>query len=150
MTLQKKKVHLIKQSYLSFLKLTDRGSSRPNNKTMVVQKKDRKAARKSALATLKSRRSGGGNLSALNDNDDDMHPSATNNSNSALDSYHATMEDVYDTYADEEEYRQLVEKEREREDFVVDDGEFLQHKVHIFKMREYMSYAESTCLCCVM
>ena len=91
---------------------------------MVVQKKDRKAARKSALATLKSRRSGGG-LSALNDNenDDDMHPS-TNNSSSALDSYHATMEDVYDTYADEEEYRQLVEKEREREDFVVDDGEF--------------------------
>ena len=90
---------------------------------MVVQKKDRKAARKSALATLKSRRSGG--LSALNDNnddiDDDMHPSS-----SALDSYHATMEDVYDTYADEEEYRQLVEKEREREDFVVDDGEFNQ------------------------
>ena len=96
---------------------------RQHKTTMVVQKKDRKAARKSALATLKSRRSGGG-LSALNDNnDDDMHPS-TNNSSSALDSYHATMEDVYDTYADEEEYRQLVEKEREREDFVVDDGEF--------------------------
>lgn len=96
---------------------------------MVVQKKDRKAARKSALATLKSRRSGG--LSALNDNDDDddddMHPSAAAANNSALDSYHATMEDVYDTYADEDEYRQLVEKEREREDFVVDDGE-LKHK----------------------
>ena len=98
---------------------------------MVVQKKDRKAARKSALATLKSRRSGGGgNLSALNDDDDGMHPATNNNSSSALDSYHATMEDVYDTYADEEEYRQLVEKEREREDFVVDDGE-LKHKIKI-------------------
>ena len=104
---------------------------------MVVQKKDRKAARKSALATLKSRRSGGG-LSALND--DDMHPSPSGAvGSSALDSYHATMEDVYDTYADEEEYRQLVEKEREREDFVVDDGEFHIEYMYFKKMREYMS-----------
>eukprot|EP00984_Skeletonema_dohrnii_P018451 scaffold8637_cov153-Skeletonema_dohrnii-CCMP3373.AAC.1 len=74
------------------------------------QKKDRKASRQAALATLKSRRSG---LTSSNE------PAA-----SALDSYNAEVEDVYDDIYDEEEYRRRVESERLKEDFVVDDGEF--------------------------
>lgn len=45
-----------------------------------------------------------------------------NSASSALDSYDATVEDVYDG-VDEEEYRRIVERERAKEDFVVDDGE---------------------------
>jgi len=75
-------------------------------------KKDRKASRQAALATLKSRRSG---LTSSNE------PTAHH---SALDSYNAEVEDVYDDIYDEEEYRRRVESERLKEDFVVDDGEF--------------------------
>jgi hypothetical protein len=64
-----------------------------------------KQQRKLALASLKSARSG--RLSSALDEicDDDK-----NNG------------DVYDVM-DEEEYRDYVERRREREDFVVDDGE---------------------------
>ena len=70
-----------------------------------------KQQKRQALASLKSARSGhrigsgGGQLDALDDLLDD-----TKN------------KDVYETM-DEEQYREYVERKREREDFVVDDGE---------------------------
>ena len=79
---------------------------------MVKQKEDRRKARAAALATLKSRRSG-------------LHLSEENDTtySSALDSYNAPVDNVYDDIYDEEEYRRRVESERLKEDFVVDDGE---------------------------
>jgi hypothetical protein len=72
-----------------------------------------KQQRKLALASLKSARSG--RLSsaldeALRDDERGGGGDARNG-------------DVYDVL-DEEEYREYVERRREREDFVVDDGEF--------------------------
>ena len=87
---------------------------------MVKPKKDLRAARKTALATLKSRRSGGSNNFFNEDDDDSHHPT----SSSALDSYEVQIDNVYDDIYDEEEYRRRVESERLKEDFVVDDGEF--------------------------
>lgn len=72
---------------------------------MVKQKSDRRKARAAALATLKSRRQ------------------FETDGTSALDSYNAEIDNVYDDY-DEEDYRRRVESERLKEDFVVDDGEF--------------------------
>jgi hypothetical protein len=72
-----------------------------------------KQQRRQALASLKSARSGrrgdgggGGQLDAL----DELLDDTKNN-------------DVYETL-DEEQYREYVERKREREDFVVDDGEW--------------------------
>ena len=72
-----------------------------------------KQQRKLALASLKSARSG--RLSSaldevLRDDERGCGGDARNG-------------DVYDVL-DEEEYREYVERRREREDFVVDDGEF--------------------------
>lgn len=78
---------------------------------MVKQKEDRRKARAAALATLKSRRSG-------------LHFENDATASSALDSYNAQIDDVYDDISDEDEYRRRVESERLKEDFVVDDGEF--------------------------
>ena len=62
--------------------------------------------KKAALAALRQRRSG---LSAAS---------------SKLEEYEVADEgDVYDV-VDEAEYEELVEKRRQREDFVVDDGTF--------------------------
>jgi len=61
--------------------------------------------KKAALAALRDRRSG-------------LAASGT------LDDYEVADEgDVYDV-VDETEYEELVEQRRQREDFVVDDGEF--------------------------
>ena len=69
------------------------------------QKKSLKQIRAAARATLKSHRS---------------------TASSALDAYSFTENnDIYDDVYDEDEYRRLVEKERAKEDFVVDDGAFL-------------------------
>ena len=72
-----------------------------------------KQQRKLALASLKSARSG--RLSSALDEvlrDDERGGGGD-----------ARNGDVYDVL-DEEEYREYVERRREREDFVVDDGEF--------------------------
>lgn len=58
-----------------------------------------------ALAALRARRNG---LSAV----------------SRTEEYEAKEEDVYEKL-DENEYQELVDRRREREDFVVDDGEFI-------------------------
>ena len=72
--------------------------------------------KKAALAALRERRAG---LSAAS---------------SKLEEYTVADEgDVYDV-VDETEYEELVEKRRQREDFVVDDGEYLR----------------STYICCVI
>jgi hypothetical protein len=72
-----------------------------------------KQQRKLALASLKSARSG--RLSSALDEvlRDDKRGGGGDARNG----------DVYDVL-DEEEYREYVERRREREDFVVDDGEF--------------------------
>ena len=63
--------------------------------------------KKAALAALRERRAG---LSAAS---------------SKLEEYTVADEgDVYDV-VDEAEYEELVEKRRQREDFVVDDGEYM-------------------------
>ena len=63
--------------------------------------------KKAALAALRERRAG---LSAAS---------------SQLEEYTVADEgDVYDV-VDETEYEELVEKRRQREDFVVDDGEYM-------------------------
>lgn len=63
--------------------------------------------KKAALAALRERRAG---LSAAS---------------SKLEEYTVADEgDVYDV-VDETEYEELVEKRRQREDFVVDDGEYM-------------------------
>ena len=65
--------------------------------------------KKAALAALRQRRSG---LAATS---------------SKLEEYEVADEgDVYDV-VDEAEYEELVEKRRQREDFVVDDGKFSLH-----------------------
>lgn len=76
---------------------------------MVKEKYDRKKARAAALATLKSRRQ--------------FETDTTTTTTSALDSYNADIDNVYDDIYDEDEYRRRVESERLKEDFVVDDGE---------------------------
>ena len=78
-------------------------SSSTNNKLTAKQQK------RQALASLKSARSGrssGHQLDAL----DSLLDDTKNN-------------DVYETM-DEQQYREYVERKREREDFVVDDGEY--------------------------
>jgi hypothetical protein len=76
-------------------------SSSTNNKLTAKQQK------RQALASLKSARSGrSGQLDAL----DSLLDDTKNN-------------DVYETM-DEQQYREYVERKREREDFVVDDGEY--------------------------
>jgi len=74
-----------------------------------VVKLTAKQQRRLALANLKSARSG--RLSSALDGMDDVVDDRKNG-------------DVYDVM-DEEEYREYVERRREREDFVVDDGESL-------------------------
>lgn len=84
-----------------------------NNKQKPLSRKELRAA---ALATLKSRRSG---TYYAHDT------STATTSTSALDSYDANaVDDAYDEMNDEE-YRKRVENNRAREDFVVDDGEFV-------------------------
>ncbi len=58
-----------------------------------------------ALAALRARRNG---LSAV----------------SRTEEYEAKEDDVYEKL-DENEYQELVDRRREREDFVVDDGEYM-------------------------
>lgn len=83
----------------------------PSTSTTTNHKLSAKQQKRQALATLKSARSGHrgphhhGQLDAL----DDILDDTKNN-------------DVYETM-DEEQYREYVERKREREDFVVDDGE---------------------------
>ncbi|KAL7483193.1 hypothetical protein ACHAW6_008862 [Cyclotella cf. meneghiniana] len=78
----------------------------------------RKANRKAALASLKSARFSG--LARYNDDDDDDNQNA-NGPKSNLDHLHfADPNDVYESLT-EQEYREFVERKREREDFVVDD-----------------------------
>jgi hypothetical protein len=64
-----------------------------------------KQRKKASLAALKSARSGRRSTSALDDVPDDD----------------TANDDVYEVM-DETEYRDYVERKREREDFVVDDG----------------------------
>ena len=66
--------------------------------------KSRKQTRREALAALKSARASRGAASGLDAVDFDDE------------------EDVFETM-DEDQYREYVERRREREDFVVDDGE---------------------------
>ena len=78
--------------------------------------------KKAALAALRQRRSG---LSATS---------------SKLEEYEVADEgDVYDV-VDEAEYEELVEKRRQREDFVVDDGEFSLQALHL-RMFDMFRYA---------
>jgi hypothetical protein len=67
-----------------------------------------KQRKKASLAALKSARSGRRSTSALDDVPEDDTANA----------------DVYEVM-DETEYREYVERKREREDFVVDDGKVL-------------------------
>ena len=76
-------------------------SSSTNNNHKLTAKQQKRQA----LASLKSARSGrSGQLDAL----DSLLDDTKNN-------------DVYETM-DEQQYREYVERKREREDFVVDDG----------------------------
>ena len=76
----------------------------------------RKANKKAALASLKSARMTG--LARYNADDDDNNGTAPK---SILDTVQfSDPEDVYETMT-ENEYREYVERKREREDFVVDD-----------------------------
>ena len=65
----------------------------------------RRATKSKALADLRARRNG---LSAV----------------SRTDEYEVKDEDVYEK-VDENEYKELVQRRREREDFVVDDGKLI-------------------------
>jgi hypothetical protein len=95
-----------------------------------------------ALASLKSARSGhrsggvgGGQLDAL----DDLLDDTKNN-------------DVYETM-DEEQYREYVERKREREDFVVDDGKRVVVVVVVVVVATTIIYScirMLFCRCCVM
>ena len=81
-----------------------------------------KQQRRQALEALKSARSGrqpGGQLDAL----DDLM---------MLDDNNDRNRDVYETM-DEEQYREYVERKREREDFVVDDGQSVRHYYYYFR-----------------
>jgi hypothetical protein len=79
----------------------------------------RKVNRKAALASLKSARFSG--LARYNDDDDDDDNQNANDPKSNLDHLHfADPDDVYESLT-EQEYREYVERRREREDFVVDD-----------------------------
>ena len=78
-----------------------------NNKSNRPDAMSSRQTKKAALAALRERRAG---LSAAS---------------SKLEEYTVADEgDVYDV-VDEAEYEELVEKRRQREDFVVDDGEYM-------------------------
>ena len=78
-----------------------------NTPTQPTNAMSSRQTKKAALAALRERRAG---LSAAS---------------SKLEEYTVADEgDVYDV-VDETEYEELVEKRRQREDFVVDDGEYM-------------------------
>lgn len=82
----------------------------------------RKASKKAALAAFKSARSSA--LDTFDDHDDSDEGQRGHRSKLDRVTF-AEPEDVYETM-DEEQYREYVERKRQREDFVVDDGESLE------------------------
>ena len=92
----------------------------------------RKATKKAALASLKSAR-----LSGLTRFNEESESNNNDLSSSALDAVQfSDPEDVYESLT-ESEYRDYVERKREREDFVVDDDGLGYHDDGEYDIRAF-------------